>query len=573
MAHFKYDNVAQIATGTGAGALTLGAAASEDRQTLQSAGMLDTNTAFVRIQHATILSEWENVKITFSSGGSGSITRTFDSRASSATGSLINFSAGNKIVSNVLRAKDAIVLDDVGLANVPGNLYVTGYGIIAGILSADALLAGDLEISGTGAFGSTLGVTGVATFQTNMRFPVGSTLNVGPSATSAHQAGNVGSITFGFSDGGGFSGMKVSNIHNGTYSSQEIEFQQSQGGVYAAATKLKVTSTGHVTPGADNAQDFGIVGTKWRNGYFSTNVIVGNVFLQGDGTHGYLRTTVGNLYLGPPGVNAWYITATGNHLLPVVGSTYNIGSASLPINNGWTANAWTVTSSFEVKMLDREAGAAEKRAAARIKARGPTVYKLKESVSAKGAAARLHVGYIAEWVRDDIAAEGLDPWAYGFLCSDPLIKTETYFETATRPKVAKVSAVENVIEIIAGRPVMVRKEVEHDAPAGEFMTVRDEAGQIVMQKVGEEPTGEVEPVLDGAGDPVMVRVIGEEDGKPVIVQAARTRPVMRAVMEPLTYFVPEMEEYQIERTREVDTGEVRLGLRYSELEAFLRCAD
>ena len=62
---------------------------------------------------------------------------------------------------------------------------------------------------------------------------------------------------------------------------------------------------------------------------------------------------------------------------------------------------------------------------------GTKVYQLKNAVDAKGDAARLHAGYVAEDVRDALAAEGLDPWAYGFLCADPVMKTEPYIEKAT----------------------------------------------------------------------------------------------------------------------------------------------
>ena len=107
MAHRKFDSVSQIATGTGAGALLLGLASDERFRTLQAAGMADGDTTEVRIQHESVRAEWEDVLIARSGN---SITRTFDARASSATGALINFSAGNKIVTPVARAGSVVTL-------------------------------------------------------------------------------------------------------------------------------------------------------------------------------------------------------------------------------------------------------------------------------------------------------------------------------------------------------------------------------------------------------------------------------------------------------------------------------
>ena len=97
MAHRKYDGVQQLATGTGVGALTLGAATSSKYRTFSGAGAADGDTGYFRIQHSTIDAEWEVVKGTLSSG---TLVRTFDSKSSSSTGALISFSAGNKIVSH-----------------------------------------------------------------------------------------------------------------------------------------------------------------------------------------------------------------------------------------------------------------------------------------------------------------------------------------------------------------------------------------------------------------------------------------------------------------------------------------
>ena len=76
----------------------------------------------------------------------------------------------------------------------------------------------------------------------------------------------------------------------------------------------------------------------------------------------------------------------------------------------------------------------------------------------------------------------------------------------------------------------------------------------------EEPVGRMLPVNDEKGDPVMVPG-GEPDAEGHVP------------MVPLLHFVPDTETVEETRTREVPAGERRLGLRYSELEAFLHAAD
>ena len=100
----KYvDGVQQFATGTGTGALTLGNTTSARTRRMQDAGIGDGDTIYVRIQHAEIDAEWEIVKATYDVE-TGQITRSFDDASSSYTGSLISFSAGNKIVSGIIAA-------------------------------------------------------------------------------------------------------------------------------------------------------------------------------------------------------------------------------------------------------------------------------------------------------------------------------------------------------------------------------------------------------------------------------------------------------------------------------------
>ncbi len=85
---------------------------------------------------------------------------------------------------------------------------------------------------------------------TALSFPIGTTKVVAQSATTAHAAGNVGTLKFGISDGGGdYSGLHVVNSHNGTYSSQDLLFFTGEGGVSTCTERMRITRSGNVGVG------------------------------------------------------------------------------------------------------------------------------------------------------------------------------------------------------------------------------------------------------------------------------------------------------------------------------------
>lgn len=127
MAHKKFDGVQQLATGLGSGVLTLGSVTSAMYRTMQSAGMTDGDTMYVRIQHETIPAEWEDVLVTYSAGA---ITPSYDAKSTSATGTLIAFSVGNKIVSSAILAEQVITADNNDIAAHP-----LGWTVAAGSIS------------------------------------------------------------------------------------------------------------------------------------------------------------------------------------------------------------------------------------------------------------------------------------------------------------------------------------------------------------------------------------------------------------------------------------------------------
>jgi len=544
MAHRKLDSVQQLATGTGTGALTLGAATAANYRTMQAAGMTNGDTMFARIQHETILAEWEEVMVTYNAGA---ITRTFDANAKSATGAGINFSTGNKIVTCVLRAGDAVVMDNNGDVAITRDAAIGRNAIVAWSL----FVTGGTQITGplTALAGIQIGTVSSAATTTPLTLDMGGTYSSAAGANAKLKVYNDGVSWYGFgvssgqldymtSAAGSVHAFYTGGIKRGTIGSAGLSV-----GTVAAPTKMvHVYDAGNTYGdlfGSLLVEDLGSVGagvtlkTPNSSGRSYSLISTGSGAAVGAGNLSFFDSVAG--------AHRWLVGSAG-HLVPAASNTYNLGSVSLPIKDGWIVNAWTVTSTREAKALERNRTDAERRAAARIKARGPRFYKMAEAVAAKGDKARWHVGYIAEDVRDDMIAEKLDPWAYGFLCADPLMTIETTVVKVEREKVIEVDTVESGIEVIDGKPTLVTKPGKR-----------------------QERVGEIKDVVDDEGRPVEIVVGTVLTGEPII-EVAR-------------HFVPEMEMVDQDDTREVPVLDgkgkpvMRLGLRYSELEAFLRCAD
>jgi len=109
------------------------------------------------------------------------------------------------------------------------------------------------NVGGVAGIAMTLNSTGLglgASPITALSFPIGTTKVVAQSATTAHAAGNVGTLKFGISDGGGdYSGLHVVNSHNGTYSSQDLLFFTGEGGVSTCTERMRITRSGNVGVG------------------------------------------------------------------------------------------------------------------------------------------------------------------------------------------------------------------------------------------------------------------------------------------------------------------------------------
>ena len=140
----------------------------------------------------------------------------------------------------------------------------------------------------------------------------------------------------------------------------------------------------------------------------------------------YNEATSGCL-IGSPSASRFQVSTAGATALLVVDSTtatrpggdniYNLGTASFRWATVFAGTGTINTSDERQKQDIRNLSEAEAAVAGRLKSL-VKAYRFKDAVAAKGDAARIHVGVIAQDVMAAFAAEGLDPMHYGILCYD-----------------------------------------------------------------------------------------------------------------------------------------------------------
>jgi hypothetical protein len=126
--------------------------------------------------------------------------------------------------------------------------------------------------------------------------PIGVSAFVGQKATTGHQAGNVGQVGLTIDDGGGVCGVIVTNSHDGTFSSQEVELKTAEGGISSTTTRLKATKAGDIQVSTGNL----VIGTSGKGINFSGNG--GVLWRCGSGTpESVVTAPVGSLYTDTSG--------------------------------------------------------------------------------------------------------------------------------------------------------------------------------------------------------------------------------------------------------------------------------
>lgn len=189
----------------------------------------------------------------------------------------------------------------------------------------------------------------------------------------------------------------------------------------------------------------------------TSDKITGNGFLSTTSGAGSYNFTASNesifgssgsvtISVGGSGRTNWTTAA----YTPVVDAAITLGTGSLRWGQIYSSSGTINTSDANAKQDIADLDDAEKRVAVRIKGLIKK-FKFKTAVAEKGDAARIHVGVIAQEVRDAFTAEGLDANRYGIFCSDTWWEREEdvyqpYNETTIKQIVVYETPIEGAVE-------------------------------------------------------------------------------------------------------------------------------
>jgi hypothetical protein len=145
---------------------------------------------------------------------------------------------------------------------------------------------------------------------------------------------------------------------------------------------------------------------------YSANALLN---LGGTSSYGSVTAGTGGLYLGADGSSKMQLA--GQQFRPNTDNFIQLGSASQRYSVVYAATATINTSDRNQKQQIASLSDTEK--AVGVALRGLVrKFKFNDAVTAKGDAARIHVGVIAQDVEDVFIAHGLDPTHYGIFCRD-----------------------------------------------------------------------------------------------------------------------------------------------------------
>lgn len=183
------------------------------------------------------------------------------------------------------------------------------------------------------------------------------------------------------------------------------------------AVTVSVATAGTSTAGIVSTGTQTFAGAKT----FSSVVTGSNGFLSTPGSYNF--TASNESIYGSAGIvtisvgGSARVNFTISDLLPNTDNSLGLGSGARRWTAVYAVNGTIQTSDANSKQDIADLDDAERRVAVRIKGLIKK-FRFKDAVAEKGNAARIHVGVIAQEVRDAFTAEGLDADRYGMFCSD-----------------------------------------------------------------------------------------------------------------------------------------------------------
>lgn len=240
------------------------------------------------------------------------------------------------------------------------------------------------------------------------------------------------------------------------------------------------------------------------------------------------------------------VTIGGGHVHPDTDNTRNCGTATKRWAIVYAGTGAINTSDATLKTVRADGLSAAEIGWARKIAALAKGFQWNDAIAKKGEAARIHFGVLAQDVIAAGVEMGLDPMRYSFICCDP--QTREVKKTVVdgqRQKTVDVETEVDVVKIIDGKAVLTTEKRVHHEPMFSDHVVHDADGAVVMHEVNDG-----RPSVDADG-----KVINQP--KKLIPRVHR-EPVMEDVLREVVVDEP--------------TGETLHGIRYTDLEWFLRAA-
>lgn len=329
--------------------------------------------------------------------------------------------SGNFTSSSTVNAASELANEVPVLNGGSGRASATAYSVICGGTSSTGP---HQSVSGLGTAGFVLtsnGAGALPTWQAASSSGV-SQITQGTGINVSTPTGNVTITNTGVTSVAQGSGITVSSATGNVTISSSVnpsDYVTVSGGSQSISSSKTFNGTASFTSTATFGSTTTLNGPIGVNSTMTINTGSGGGIVSS----AYNFTSVNESIFGSSGLvsisvgGSARIDVTTSEFTPDGDNNMNLGSPSKRWIAVYALNGSIQTSDFNEKQDIADLDDAEKRVATRIKGLIKK-FRFKEAYAKKGDGARIHVGVIAQEVRDAFTAEGLNADRYGIFCSD-----------------------------------------------------------------------------------------------------------------------------------------------------------